>query len=169
MSSSDMEIITVNFKAGQASPGDVGQVEEHGLDPQQVAEELNRKTARLKGFEVSARIYVYPRSREYYIEVVPPNITDLLLKKANAKAPSGDPIHQKIGNLSIEDIIHVAIGKKSELLTLDLKKAVKTVLGTARAIGLTVEGKDPKEVTREVEQGVYDEVFAKYQEEWENA
>jgi len=40
-------------------------------------------------------------------------------------------------------------------------------LGTARAIGVTVEGKDPKEVTKLVEQGVYDEILSKYQEEWE--
>ncbi len=167
--SGEMEIVTVSFKAGNAKPEDLGQVEKHGLDPQALAEELNRKTQRLKGFDVTARIYVYPRTREYYIEVVPPNITELLLKKANAKAPSGDPMHQKIGDLSLEDIIHVAIGKKSELLTLDLRKAVKTVLGTARAIGLTVEGKDPKQVTREVEQGAYEEVFQKYREEWEAA
>lgn len=167
--SSDMELVNITFKASQARADDVKQVEKYGLDPAKVADELNRKTSRLKGFEVTARIYVYPRSREYYIEIMPPNITELLLKKSNAKSPSGDPMHQKIGNLGIEDIVHVAIGKKSELLTLDLKKAVKTVLGTARAIGLTVEGKDPKEVTREVEQGVYDEIFEKYREEWEAA
>ena len=58
----------------------------------------------------------------------------------------------------------MAIGKKSELLTLDLRKAVKTVLGTARAIGLTVEGKDPREVQKEIDEGVYDEIFANAEE-----
>ncbi len=167
--SSEMKIVNVEFKGASAKPDDVKKIEEYGIDPQEVAEKLNKKTKRLQGRNVSARIYVYPATKEYYVEIVPPNITELLLWKAGADRPSGDPIHQKIGNVSLEDIIHVAIAKKAELLTQDLKKAVKTVLGSARSIGLTVEGKDPKEVIKEIEQNVYDDLFEKYREEWEEA
>lgn len=57
--------------------------------------------------------------------------------------------------------------KKSELNAKNLKAAVKTILGTARSIGLTVEGKDPKEVVAELNKGLYDDVLKKYEVEWQ--
>ncbi|BAA81185.1 50S ribosomal protein L11P [Aeropyrum pernix K1] len=100
---------------------------------------------------------------------VKPSTTELLLKAVSAKAPSGDPIHQKIGDLPFEKIVEIAIEKKPDLLAKTLKAAVKTILGSARSIGVTVDGKDPKEVTRQVDEGVYDAVLAKYEEKWEEA
>lgn len=167
--SEDVEVITISFKAGNAKPGELKQFEEKGIDVNKLAEDLNRKTKYMKGKDVSARIFVYPRKKEYYIEIIPPTTTELLLWKAGASEPSGDPMHKKVGDLKIKDVIEVAIAKKSELLTRDLKKAVKMMLGSARSIGLTVEGKDPKVVTREVEEGVYDDVIKEYEKEWREA
>ncbi len=164
-----MKIVNVSFKAGQATPNDLKNLEAYGLDLNKLAEDLNRKTKYIRGKEVTAKIYVYPRKKEYYIEIVPPTTTELLLWKAGASEPSGDPMHKKVGDLKIKDVIEVAIAKKSELLTRDLKKAVKMMLGSARSIGLTVEGKDPKIVTREVDEGLYDDIINKYLDEWENA
>ena len=163
---SESKIVTVSFKAGKATPKDVEEVEKYGFSAQEVADRLNRRTRWIDGKDVEARIYLYPTSKKYVIEIVPPNITELLLFKAGAEKPSGDPMHQKIGNLSIEDVVQIAIVKKDELLTRSLKKAVKTILGSARSIGLTVENKDPKEVIRELEQGLYDDVIKKYEEDW---
>ena len=164
-----MKIVNISFKAGQASQNDLKALEEYGLDLEKLADDLNRKTKYLKGKEITAKIYVYPRKKEYYIEIVPPTTTELLLWKAGASEPSGDPMHKKVGDLKMKDVIEVAIAKKSELLTRDLKKAVKMMLGSARSIGLTVEGKDPKAVTKEVDEGLYDDIINKYLEEWENA
>ncbi len=86
-----------------------------------------------------------------------------------AKEPSGDPMHQKIGDLPFEKIVEIAILKKPALTAKTLKAAVKTIIGSARSIGITIDGKDGKEVTREVEEGAYDAVLAKYEEEWEKA
>jgi len=57
--------------------------------------------------------------------------------------------------------------KKSQLLARTLKGAVKMILGSARSIGITVDGKDPKEVTRLVDEGHYDEILSKYESKWE--
>ncbi len=165
--SSDLELLNITIKAGEAKPEDLKDAEKHGFNTQELADVVNKKTQRLKGKEVSVRIYLYPKAREYYIEVVPPETTELILWKAGAKAPSGDPAHNKVGNVTLEDMIHIAIAKKSELLTRDLKKAVKMLLGSARSLGVTVENKDPKEVTKEVEEGVYEDLFQKYLQEWE--
>ncbi|MEM4596817.1 MAG: 50S ribosomal protein L11, partial [Desulfurococcaceae archaeon] len=48
-----------------------------------------------------------------------------------------------------------------------LKAAVKTILGTARAIGITVDNKDAKEVIELINRGNYDDLIAKYEPEWE--
>ncbi|MEM4043139.1 MAG: 50S ribosomal protein L11, partial [Sulfolobales archaeon] len=47
-----------------------------------------------------------------------------------------------------------------------LKAAVKTILGTARSIGLTVNNKDPKELIRELDEGVYDSILKSYEDKW---
>jgi large subunit ribosomal protein L11 len=56
--------------------------------------------------------------------------------------------------------------KKPGLTTKSLKAAVKSMLGTAKSIGVTVENKDPKELVKEVEEGKYDDLLAKYENEW---
>lgn len=76
-------------------------------------------------------------------------------------------MHQKIGDLPLEKIVEIALQKKPQLLAKTLKGAVKTILGSARSIGITVEGKDAKEVSREIDEGKYDALLAKYEEEWE--
>jgi len=82
------------------------------------------------------------------------------------ESPSGDPAKNKIGNISLEKIIEIALFKKKELNAKSLKAAVKTILGSARSIGLTVEGKDPKIVIKEIEQGLYDDLLRKYEDKW---
>jgi len=97
---------------------------------------------------------------------VKPTVTELLLKAVGASEPSGDPIHKKIGDHPFEKIIEIALEKKEDLLAKSLKAAVKTVLGSARSIGITVDGKDAKVVSMEVDRGVYDDVLAKYEDKW---
>ncbi|BES80618.1 50S ribosomal protein L11 [Pyrodictium abyssi] len=166
-----IRVINVKVKGGEASPAPPlsDSLKKVGLDVNKVVEEINKVTARYKGFEVQVKIIVDEDTKEYEIEVKPPTTTELLLKAVGAKEPSGDPIHQKIGDLPFEKIVEIAIMKKPGLTAKTLKAAVKTILGSARSIGITVDGKDPKQVTREVEEGVYDAVLSKYEEEWEKA
>jgi large subunit ribosomal protein L11 len=51
--------------------------------------------------------------------------------------------------------------KRPELLAKDLKTAAKEILGACVSMGVTAEGKDPREVQREIEQGKHDEIFSK--------
>ncbi|ABU82357.1 50S ribosomal protein L11 [Ignicoccus hospitalis] len=163
------KVLTFSVEGGNAKPAPPIKpaLESVGLDPNEVVQKINEVTKRYKGFTVTVKVIVDPDTKEYEIEVEPPNITELLLKLAGAKAPSGDPIHQKVGDLPFEKVIEAALLKAPELTAKTLKGAVKTVLGTARAIGLTVDKMDPKEVTRLVEEGKYDEQLKKYEPEWE--
>jgi len=163
------KVLSFSIEGGAAKPAPPIKpaLESVGLPVEQVVNEINEMTKRYKGFTITVKVIVDPDTKEYEIQIEPPNITELLLKLAGAKAPSGDPIHKKVGNLPFEKIIEAALLKAPELTAKTLKEAVKTVLGTARAIGLTVDKKDPKEVTKMVEMGEYDELLKKYEDEWE--
>ena len=165
-----LKVVNLKIKGGEASEKQLGPViSQLGLDVKKVIEEINKKTEKFKGMEVKIKLIVDEETKEYEIEIKPPTTTELLLKAVGASKPSGDPMHQKIGDLPFEKIVEIAIMKKPDLLAKSLKAAVKTILGSARSIGITVDGKDPKQVTREVEEGLYDAVLAKYEEEWEKA
>ncbi|MEM3153905.1 MAG: 50S ribosomal protein L11, partial [Candidatus Bathyarchaeia archaeon] len=49
---------------------------------------------------------------------------------------------------------------RPELLSKTLKFAAKEILGTCVSLGVTVEGKDPKEIMRDIDEGKYDKIFA---------
>ncbi|HEU97407.1 MAG: 50S ribosomal protein L11 [Fervidicoccaceae archaeon] len=167
--SDEVKIFNLTVSSGEISEDDIKEVKSYGLAPEELLKDLNLKLSKLKGKEVKVRIYVYPKSRDYIVEVLPPPVSDILLWKAGAKEPSGDPAHKKVGDIGIEALAEVAIALKDELKAKTLKNAVKTLLGTAKSIGLTVNGKDPKEVVKELESGAYNEVLDKYNEEYEKA
>ncbi len=164
-----IRVYTIKAKGGQVSEDALSTLKKSGLDLAKLRDELNKLTEKYKGFEVTIKIMVDEDTKEYDVEIKPPTTTELLLKAVGAKEPSGDPMHQKIGDLPFEKIVEIAILKKPSLNAKTLKAAVKTILGSARSIGITVDGKDAKQVTQEVESGVYDAILAKYEEEWEKA
>jgi len=74
---------------------------------------------------------------------------------------SGSPKEQKVGNLSMEQVVHIAKIKRAELLSASLKASMKEILGTCVSMGVTVDGKDPKEVQREIDEGKHDQLLEK--------
>ncbi|MEB3846630.1 MAG: 50S ribosomal protein L11 [Desulfurococcales archaeon] len=163
------KIVTVQVEGGKARPGPpLGpMLSQLGLNVKQVVDEINEKTKQFEGMTIPVKIIIDTKTKKYRIEVGIPTTTALLLKAVGAKEPPGDPMHQKIGDLPMEKIIEITLQKKPQLLAKTLKAGVKTILGSARSIGITVDGKDPKEVTREVDEGLYDALLAKYEEQWE--
>ncbi len=163
-----VKVIKIQVEGGKASsaPPLGPAIAETGLNVAEVVERINKLTEIYKGLTVTVKIIVDLDSKNYEIALELPTVTSMLLSMAKASEPSGDPMHKKIGNISIEDVIKIALLKKPELTAKSLKAAVKTILGSARSIGLTVDGKDPKDVAKEVEQGKYDEILSKYESEW---
>ncbi|MEM5802003.1 MAG: hypothetical protein QXQ18_01295 [Candidatus Aenigmatarchaeota archaeon] len=65
-----------------------------------------------------------------------------------------------IGNLKMEQVVKIAKQKLNDMLTKDLRKAIKEVLGTANSMeGILVEGKRPKEIIKEVNEGKWDDLI----------
>jgi large subunit ribosomal protein L11 len=163
-----VKVFRVRVQGGKASaaPPLGPALTQYGLPVDKVVTEINKLTEGYEGMEVTVVIKVDETTGSYSIDMISPTTTSLLLKFAGVQEPSGDPAHKKVGNISLEDAIRVAIAKKKELNAKTLKAAVKSVVSTARTIGLTVDGKDPKEVLSEINKGVHDELFAKYESEW---
>lgn len=155
-------------EGGKATPGPpIGpSLSPYKVNVTEVVNAINNATKDYEGLSVPVEVIVDTDTRKFEVKVGIPTTTALLMKAAGAHEPSGDPAHKKIGNVSIDDVIRIAIIKKDQLTAKTLKNAIKTILGTARAIGVTVEGKDPKEVIMLVEQGYYDEAISKYAKEW---
>ena len=161
-------IVRVRVKGGEASsaPPLGPAINQYGLDVAEVVRKINEATKDYKGLEVTVEVLVNPDTKEYKIRVKSPTTTSLLLKFAGASEPSGDPAHKKVGDIKFEDVIKVALLKRKDLNAKSLKAAVKTILSSAATIGLTVEGKEPKQVVKEVTEGKYDSILFKYEEEW---
>lgn len=160
--------VRLRVKGASASPQPpVGPtIAQTGLDVNEVINKINELTKHLKDIEVTVLLHVDTDTKNYRIEVKSPPSSSLLLKMAGVSEPSGDPAHKKVGNLSIEDVIKVALMKKNEINSKSLKAAVKSLVSTASTIGLSVEGKSAKEVIKLIDEGFYDSFFLKYEDEW---
>ena len=59
----------------------------------------------------------------------------------------------------MEQVVKIARMKRQDMLASSLKSAVKEVIGTCVTMGITIEGKSPKEVQKEIDGKAYDELF----------
>lgn len=110
-----------------------------------------------KGLTVPVRIECDPETKQFEIFVETPSTASLLLKELGVEKGSASASETKIGNLTLEQVISVAIAKKEKFLAKTFKNALKTVLGTVLSIGATVEGKDPREIQKKIDNGDFDD------------
>ncbi|AAT43022.1 50S ribosomal protein L11 [Picrophilus oshimae] len=125
-----------------------------GLNLGQVVKDINEKTKNFAGMQVPVTVNVIdPATKKYEIIVgVPP--TSALLKKELGIEKGASKKKEKIaGNATLEQIKKVAESKRSALLSYNMKGAVLEVLGSAVSLGITVDGRDPKEVQKMIKNG----------------
>ncbi|USH00781.1 50S ribosomal protein L11 [Thermococcus argininiproducens] len=157
------QIVEVLVEGGKATPGPplgpaIGPL---GLNVKQVVDRINEATKDFAGMQVPVKIIVDPVTRQFEIEVGTPPVSQLIKKELSLEKGSDEPTRNIVGNLTMEQVIKIARAKKQQMLAADLKAAAKEVIGTALSMGVTIEGKDPREVQKEIDEGIYDEVFAK--------
>jgi len=158
------QIVEVLVEGGKASAGPplgpaIGPL---GLNVKQVVDEINKATKDFAGMQVPVKVIVTdPKKKTFEIEVGVPPVSQLIKKELGVPKGSSEPVHTPVGNLTMEQVVRIAKAKAEQMLASDLKAAAKEVIGTALSMGVTVEGKDPREVQREIDEGLYDEIFAK--------
>jgi large subunit ribosomal protein L11 len=110
-----------------------------------------------RGLTVPVRIECDPETKQFEIFIETPSTASLLLKEVGAEKGSSEPSENKIGNLMLDDVLKIVEAKKDKFLEKTVKAAVKSILGTALSVGLTIEGEDPREIQRRIEDGEYDD------------
>ncbi len=156
-----MEIIDLLVEGGKATAGPplgpaLGPL---GLNILQVVEAVNERTAAFDGMKVPVRILVDPTGGTFELEVGTPTTSALLLKAAGVEKGSGNPRTEKVGNLSLGQVVEVARMKADETLGADLKGKTLEVLGSCVSLGVTVEDKEPHDIQVEVKEGLHDGSF----------
>jgi len=131
-----------------------------GVNVPAIVKAINEATKEYAGMRVPVKITVDVETKEFEIEVGIPTTAALILKELKAEKGSGKAGLESIGDLSFEAVVRIAKIRRPKSLAKTLKGVVKEVLGTCLSMGVTVEGKNPKEVIREVDQGVYDKFIA---------
>jgi len=119
----------------------------------QVVARINERTAEFEGVKVPVKVIVDKRTKEFEIEVGMPPTAALVKRELKLERGAKTPGSEVVGNLSWEQAIKLARLRLDAGLASNLKAVVKELLGTCVSMGVTVEGKDPREVQREIEEG----------------
>jgi large subunit ribosomal protein L11 len=109
--------------------------------------------------KVPVKISVDTETKEFEVSVGTPPTAALLVSEIGVSKGSGVPNTEKIGNITLEQAVKIAKMKKEDILGSTLKAAVKEVLGTGVSMGVTVEGKDPRDVQKEIDEGKHDSLL----------
>ena len=133
--------IKLQVPAGKANPSPpVGPaLGQHGVNIMQFVKEFNARTADQVGMIIPVVITVFADRSFSFITKTPPAAV-LLLKAAGVAKGSGEPNRNKVAKVTQAQVEDIAKIKMPDLNTTDLEAASRTVAGTARSMGLIVEG-----------------------------
>jgi large subunit ribosomal protein L11 len=155
------EKLEVLVEGGNATPGPplgpaLGPM---GVNVIQVVNAINEKTKAFKGMKVPVTLMVDSKTKAFEIKVGTPPVSALVLKEIKVEKGSGSPKATKVGNLTAEQVSKIAEMKKDAMLGKNKKSRFREVVGTCVSMGVTVEGKDPKQIMKEIDQGGYQGLF----------
>jgi large subunit ribosomal protein L11 len=158
----DKKVVELIVSGGQANAGPplgpaLGPL---GVNIVQVVNKINEVTKDYSGMKVPVKVSVDTEEKTFEVSVGTPTASALIVAELKIEKGSGTPNTVKAGDLTMEQVIKIAKIKGPQLLAPDTKQATKELLGTCVSIGVTVEGKDPREVQSEIDSGNYDNLFA---------
>lgn len=134
--------IKLQVKAQEANPAPpIGPaLGQHGVNIMEFCKAFNAKTQGIeKGLPTPVIITVYAdRSISFILKTPPASV--LLLKAAKLDKGSATPHSNKVGKVTLAQVEQIAKLKAPDLTAADVKAAMRTIMGTARSMGITVEG-----------------------------
>jgi large subunit ribosomal protein L11 len=134
--------IKLQVKAGEANPSPpVGPaLGQHGVNIMEFCKAFNAKTSDMeKGLPIPVVITVFSDKSFTFITKTPPAAV-LLMKAAGIKKGSGTPNTVKVGTVTRAQLEEIATVKMQDLNATDMDAAVNIIAGSARSMGLNVEG-----------------------------
>jgi large subunit ribosomal protein L11 len=135
------KVIKVQARGGQANPAPplgpaLGQA---GVDINGFVTQFNAKTKDNMGKLLPVVITVYD-DRSFTFIVKQPPAAAMIMEKAKVEKGSGESNKTKVGSIKVKDLEEIAKIKLPDLNTTDVKAAMRTLAGTARSLGINVDG-----------------------------
>ena len=133
--------IKLQIPAGKANPAPpVGPaLGQHGVNIMEFCKAFNAKTQENMGKIIPVEITVFADRSFTFITKTPPTAT-LILEAVGEKKGSGEPNREKIGSITKEQVKKIAEVKMPDLNAAGIESAMSMVAGTARSMGVLVEG-----------------------------
>jgi large subunit ribosomal protein L11 len=133
--------VKLALSAGKATPAPpVGPaLGQHGVNIAGFCKEYNARTADKMGLIIPVKLTVYD-DRSYSFILKSPPASVLLAKYANAKKGAAQPNREIVGKVTLEQIKEIATIKMEDLNTEDMEKAILIIKGTAKSMGIQIEG-----------------------------
>jgi large subunit ribosomal protein L11 len=134
-----MGYIKLQIDAGKANPAPpVGPaLGQRGVNIMEFCKAFNEKTKDKMGFKVPTIITVY-NDRSFTFETKQPPASALLMKAAGLKKGSDNPLKNKVGKITKEQLLEVVKMKIEDLNTGDEEQAAKIIAGSARSMGIEI-------------------------------
>ena len=150
----EMKYVTMKIVGGEAPSNAVlsAKLSPFGCNPKKAGEEISKNTKEYTNIHIYAKLSIQAREIKK-VEIFPTCsayiIKDLKEPHRQRRKVKG-AVYKHTGNLTFDQVKAIAKKMENKSLSRDLKGTVKEVLGTCVAVGITVDGKSPKEVTKEV-------------------
>jgi large subunit ribosomal protein L11 len=134
-------VIKLNLNAGEATAAPpVGPaLGQHGLPIMEFVKAYNERTAKMKGQTIPAVITVFDDRTFSFVTKLPP-VSKMIIKMLGISKGSGKPGKESGGKLTMAQCEQIAKDKLPDLNTDNVQAAAKVVAGTARSMGIQIEG-----------------------------
>jgi len=134
-------LIKLQINAGAATPAPpIGPaLGQHGVNIMEFCKAYNAATESQRGNVIPVEITVYEDRSFTFVTKTPP-AAELIKKKAGIDKGSGTPHTTKVATLTRDQVREIAEQKMADLNANDVEAAMKIIAGTARSMGVTVEG-----------------------------
>jgi len=141
MAKKEVGQIKLQVPAGQANPSPpVGPaLGQHGVNIMQFCKEFNSRTQNDAGMIIPVVITVFADRSFSFITKTPPAAI-LIKKAAKVKSGSGVPNREKVGKITRDQVREIAEIKMPDLYAANIDSAMRTIEGTARSMGIIVQG-----------------------------
>ena len=141
MSKKIIGFIKLQIPAGKANPAPpVGPaLGQHGVNIMEFCKAFNAKTQENMGKIIPVEITVFADRSFTFITKTPPTPT-LILEAVGSKKGSGEPNREKVGSITKDQVRKIAEIKMPDLNASSLESAMSMISGTARSMGVLVEG-----------------------------
>ncbi len=134
-------VLTLQLEAGKASPAPpVGPaLGQHGVGIMEFVKSYNERTASSAGELIPAQITIY-EDRSFTFDLKTPPASDLIRRAAGLEKGASEPRREVAGSITSDQVRTIAEQKMQDLNANDIEAAMRMVAGTARSMGVEVEG-----------------------------